>query len=86
MTLDSIPFVAGISGLVDSVVNTAVGDVSIETSYVESSGKTENLTNDISDRMGEDARCNKNSSDDTIIISQDGTRRVRFDLNKTFPH
>ena len=44
----------------------------------------ENIANEITDWAGKDARYIKNSSDDTVIISQDGTRKVKFDFNKNF--
>jgi RHS repeat-associated protein len=42
--------------------------------------------NAIKDFLGPGARTIRNSADDLIAISRDGTRRVRFDINNPHPH
>lgn len=50
-------------------------------------GKTvEGVASDILQWLGEGARFIKNSNGDTVIVSQDGLRRVRFDINNPWPH
>ncbi|MGA8165406.1 MAG: hypothetical protein WB791_10395 [Waddliaceae bacterium] len=36
--------------------------------------------------LGKDSRLVKNKAGDIIILSQDGTRKVRFDFKNPFPH
>ena len=38
------------------------------------------------DFLGEDAKVITNKSGDKVFISQDGTRRIRFDINNPSPH
>jgi hypothetical protein len=45
-----------------------------------------NLTVDIKEWIGDGGRVIHNSSGDTILLSTDGTRRVRFDINNPSPH
>ena len=40
----------------------------------------------ISDYVGKDAQLIKNKSGDTVLLSKDGKRRVRFDINNPAPH
>jgi len=48
--------------------------------------KIENLANDMKSWLGDGAKLIKNKSGDTVIISKDGARRIRFDINNPSPH
>ena len=41
---------------------------------------------DIANWLGKDARMIKNDAGDRIFVSADGTKRVRFDINRPYPH
>lgn len=44
------------------------------------------LAKDLKSWLGSDARAILNKSDDLIILSKNGSRRLRFDINNTSPH
>ena len=44
------------------------------------------LSSGIRNWLGNDARVITNNSGDKIFLSNDGLRRVRFDINRTHPH
>lgn len=46
----------------------------------------ERTAKDIRAWVGDDARLIRNDAGDTILISKEGTRRVRFDVNRPYPH
>jgi hypothetical protein len=48
--------------------------------------KINDLAKEIQEWLGEDARFIKNDSGDTILLSKNGNRRVRFDINRPYPH
>jgi hypothetical protein len=52
----------------------------------EGSALVEQTAQDIRAWVGDDARLIRNDDGDTILISKDGTRRVRFDVNRPYPH
>jgi len=51
-----------------------------------SANKIQNIVTNVKGWLGDKARMIKNAYDDTVIISEDGTRRVRFDINNPSPH
>jgi hypothetical protein len=53
---------------------------------VVDSKKIQNLIKDMKDWLGDGAKLIKNKSGDTVIISEKGTKRVRFDINNPSPH
>lgn len=52
----------------------------------ESARRVADASNKISDWLGPGARAVKNDADDLVLLSKDGTRRVRFDVNRPYPH
>src|SRR5690606_21187951 len=44
------------------------------------------LKNRISEWLGEGTRLIRNEAGDSIFLSKDGLRRVRFDFNRPYPH
>lgn len=44
------------------------------------------MAKEIGDWLGNDARLITNNNGDIVIVSSDGLRRVRFDINNTAPH
>lgn len=46
----------------------------------------EQTAKDIRTWVGQDARLIRNEAGDTILVSKNGTRRVRFDVHRPYPH
>jgi RHS repeat-associated protein len=51
-----------------------------------SSNKTFQLQEKISEWLGKDAKMIKNEAGDLVFLAKDGTRRVRFDFLRPYPH
>ena len=62
------------------------GDRVVGASKPISQNRVVNLSREMREWLGEGARVITNRSGDKIFISQDGLRRIRFDLINPFPH
>ena len=51
-----------------------------------SKGKIGQIADSVSEWLGEGARVVKNDAGDYLFLSKDGTRRIRFDINRPYPH
>lgn len=51
-----------------------------------SKGKVGEIADSVSEWLGEGARVVKNDAGDYLFLSKDGTRRIRFDINRPYPH
>lgn len=54
--------------------------------FSTTNNKIENLSRKILDWLGPTSRLIKNKAGDIILLSADGLKRVRFDINRPFPH
>ncbi len=52
----------------------------------EAPNKVSDLAKDMKSWLGEDAKVITNKAGDKIFLSKDGTKRIRFDINKPHPH
>lgn len=48
--------------------------------------KVRQIGNDVNNFLGKDSKVITNNAGDTIFVSKDGLRRVRFDINRPHPH
>ena len=80
----------GLGGFADDAANLADDAANVADDVANAAGKNQskidNLIKSIQDWLGDGARLVKNKNGDTVIISADGTKRVRFDLYNTSPH
>jgi RHS repeat-associated protein len=53
---------------------------------VKKNKKIQNLTTGIKEWLGDGAKLIKNKNGDTVMLSKDGTKRIRFDINNPSPH
>ena len=60
--------------------------VTKSTAVVYGTSYFDDTVNSLKDWLGKDTKTITNLSGDKIFLSQDGLRRVRFDINRTYPH
>ena len=69
---------------ITAAVSEATKNLTKEVSYIDS--KIKEIAAHASDWLRANSKMIKNKSGDIIIISEDGMRRIRFDIYNPFPH
>ena len=53
---------------------------------VKAASKVPELANDLKKWLGKDYRVIINKAGDTVLLSKDGLKKIRFDLSRPHPH
>ena len=86
-TVKGVTYAAAVYGIAVGMPSLAAQRYAEEHMPNEAFGSdTKDIAQQTKEWLGSDARIITNKSGDKIFMSDDGTKRVRFDINNTTPH